>query len=47
MPREVRAEAAVEAAGERDVALGGAVEVDRERVVEPVAVEVGRGPARR
>ncbi len=44
-PREVRAEAPVEAARERDVALRCAIEVDGERVVESVAVEVGRGPA--
>ena len=43
-PREVRAQAPVEAARERDVPVGGAVEVDDQRIVEALVVEVGGRP---
>src|SRR6185295_9534794 len=39
-PGEMRAEAAMEAARERDVRVGPAVEVDGERIVEGLWVEV-------
>src|SRR5439155_13487941 len=42
---EMRAEAAVDAGGEGDVAVLGAVEIDPERAVEGRGVEIGAGPA--
>ena len=41
---EVRAEAAVDAGGERDVAVLHAIEIGLERVLERGRIEVGAGP---